>query len=347
MSRSPLAGRFPQVSPDFRWARLTDPARADVLKTNGLRQGDENPVLDRVARLAAAVLGVPIALVSLVTANGQHFPGLHGLGGWAGEQRGTPLSHSFCQHVVTSDAPLIVEDAADVPQLGDNLAVPDLGVIAYAGVPIRSAAGETLGALCAIDNRPVTWTTEQIMLLEDLSALVTAEVEARLNARKLAELERQMTERLERDPLTGALTRRGFMRRAQERLHREGDRHHALMIWDVEAFRGINARWGSEVADDVLVELAAVLTTTMPRDAMIGRIGDDEFAVFCGSDVDDAEVLSRRVAAALDEVNASHNHTVTWQTTIGEASTTTFATSDVEELMRRATASRRGSERKA
>jgi GAF domain-containing protein len=67
---------------------------------------------------------------------------------WASERQ-TPLSHSFCQHVVESRRPLVVSDAREHPKLRDNVAIRDLGVIAYAGVPLITPTGQVLGTLCA------------------------------------------------------------------------------------------------------------------------------------------------------------------------------------------------------
>lgn len=142
----------------MRPARLSDRQRLQLLERSALLNGIADPVLDRIARLTAGILGVPIALVSLVDDQRQHFPGLAGPGGWAGAQRWTTLSHSLCQHVVTRDAALVISDASTHPLVMDNLAFKDLGVVAYAGVPLRTEQGETLGALCAIDRHPVQWT---------------------------------------------------------------------------------------------------------------------------------------------------------------------------------------------
>lgn len=138
-----------------------------------------NPVLDRVARRSAGILGAPLALVSLLEGERQHFPGLvglAGLGGWAGAQRGTTLSHSFCQPVVTRDAGLVVPHASSHPLVSVSLGINDLSV-AHTGVPRRTSQGETLGALCAIDVGQVQWTSAQIAGTEDPSAVAMAEIE--------------------------------------------------------------------------------------------------------------------------------------------------------------------------
>src|SRR5262245_46339689 len=93
---------------------------------------------DRFTRLATQWLKVPTALVSLVDDRRQFFKSAVGLGEpWASE-RGTPLEYSFCQYAVTSRKPLIVMDAREHPFLRNSLAVSELGVVAYAGIPLTT-----------------------------------------------------------------------------------------------------------------------------------------------------------------------------------------------------------------
>jgi len=94
---------------------------------------------------------------------------------WASE-RGSPLTHSFCQHAVASREPLIVTDAREHPLLRDNLAIRDMGVIAYAGIPLIDDDGNALGTLCVIDSQPRHWTSHQIELLSDIAASVVTEI---------------------------------------------------------------------------------------------------------------------------------------------------------------------------
>ena len=59
----------------------------------------------------------------------------------APSRRQTPLSHSFCQHVVDLQAPMVLPDARLYPRVRENLAVPELGVVAYAGMPLTDLDG--------------------------------------------------------------------------------------------------------------------------------------------------------------------------------------------------------------
>ncbi|MCW2793401.1 MAG: hypothetical protein JWO76_2499 [Nocardioides sp.] len=181
---------------------MTSPSgagRAQALRELGLTQASD-PDMERYAERVRDQLGVPVALVSLVTEDQQVFPGMCGLPEpWAG-LRATPLSHSFCQHVVTSGEPLVISDAREAPLVSDNLAVSELGVVAYAGFPLTDDAGHVLGSLCAIDVVPRDWTPAELRLLEDLSGDCRNELRlrlSRLDARREREHRDRVEERLQ------------------------------------------------------------------------------------------------------------------------------------------------------
>ena len=131
---------------------VSDPHRLRALESAALLDTPAEMVFDRLTHLASRTLGVPVALVSLVTPDRQFFKSQSGLPSPYSERRETPLSHSFCQYVVAHDAPLVVRDARRDPDLADNLAIDDLGVIAYAGFPLHDPDGVPVGSLCAIDT---------------------------------------------------------------------------------------------------------------------------------------------------------------------------------------------------
>jgi GAF domain-containing protein len=178
----PRPGRDPEDGAERRRALLDaaaavkDSDRLDALRATGLLDSDITPSFDRLARLAAHVLNAPVALVSLVDADRQFFKSCLGLPEpWASERQ-SPLTHSFCQHAVAIREPLLVDDAREHQLLRDNLAIRDMGVIAYAGIPLIDPDGHALGTLCVIDSRPRHWTTHQVQLLSDLAGSVVTEI---------------------------------------------------------------------------------------------------------------------------------------------------------------------------
>ena len=171
--------------PESQSNSLENPDRLAALAATGLPDSAPEESFDRLTRMVTRLLGV---LVSLVDDKRQFFKSMHGLGGWAGEQRQTPLSHSFCQTVVIEQAPLIVTNAEQDSRVCENLAVPDLGVKAYLGVPLV-VAGHVIGSLCAIDTKPRDWSDNDLKTLSDVAEIVMSEISLRgeITRRRAAE----------------------------------------------------------------------------------------------------------------------------------------------------------------
>jgi diguanylate cyclase (GGDEF)-like protein/PAS domain S-box-containing protein len=156
-----------------------DDNRLRVLESTHLMDSEPEAGFDRLTRLAADLLGAPVALVSLVDDRRQFFKSALGLAEPWASRRETPLSHSFCQFVARDRTELIVSDAREHPLLRNNLAIPDLGAIAYAGIPLVVDA-ETIGAFCVIDDKPREWTADKVQILKDLAASVVSEIQLRM-----------------------------------------------------------------------------------------------------------------------------------------------------------------------
>jgi PAS domain S-box-containing protein len=163
-------------------AALENPARLAALRATDLLDSPPDQAFDRLANLARRVLDVPVAAVSLVDTDRQFFKSSLGLPEPWTSRRETPLSHSFCQHVVASGKPLVVEDAREVAFLRGNLAIRDLNVIAYLGIPLRTPDGQTIGSFCAIDAKPRSWAPEDVGIMGDLAESVMSEVALRHGA---------------------------------------------------------------------------------------------------------------------------------------------------------------------
>jgi diguanylate cyclase (GGDEF)-like protein/PAS domain S-box-containing protein len=155
-------------------AAAADGRRYEVLRRLELLDTPEQEVFERITRVVARLLDVPVALISLVDLDRQFFLSQVGLAEPWASRRETPLSHSFCKHVAANNSPLVTADARLDTRLADNLAIPDLGVIAYAGMPLI-AQGECIGSLCAIDLKPREWTEAELHVLRDMSGIAARE----------------------------------------------------------------------------------------------------------------------------------------------------------------------------
>lgn len=154
------------------------PDEAERLRLlHSLKLLDTHPeeAFDRITRLVARALNVPIALVSLIDEQRQWFKSRIGLG-----VTETPREHAFCAHAILQTAPLVVDDATADARFCDNpLVKGEPNIRFYAGVPLRTTGGLALGTLCAIDSRPRTLTREEVDTLCDLADLVSKEIHAR------------------------------------------------------------------------------------------------------------------------------------------------------------------------
>lgn len=153
--------------------------RLNILRDLALLEAKTETVYDRLTTFASKIVDAPVSLVSLVAADFQFFKSHTGLPEPWASKRSTPLSHSFCQHVVVKQEPLVIEDARKVDFLKDNRAIPDLNVIGYLGIPLTLSNDTSLGSFCVIDGEPRAWTDIEIGIMNELADILIFEFETR------------------------------------------------------------------------------------------------------------------------------------------------------------------------
>jgi len=86
---------------------LVDPGRLAVLRQTNLLDSPAEEAFDRIARLAARLLELPIVLVSLVDQDRLFLKASLGLPEPWASARQLPLSHSLCQQLLVTRRPLV------------------------------------------------------------------------------------------------------------------------------------------------------------------------------------------------------------------------------------------------
>ncbi|MCJ2071523.1 GGDEF domain-containing protein [Methylobacterium sp. J-030] len=92
------------------------------------------------------------------------------------------------------------------------------------------------------------------------------------------------------DALTGVRNRRAFVEAARAALDKRDVG--ALLLVDLDRFKAVNDVHGHAVGDAVLVGFCTMATSLLPHDALLGRLGGEEFVCFL-PDVSPAEALAR------------------------------------------------------
>jgi len=150
-------------------------ARLEKLKSYGVLDTEAEESFDRITRIVAESLGVPIVLVSLIDSDRQWFKSRQGL-----DAEQTPRELAFCAHAINQNDVFVVNDAQEDERFSDNpLVTGDPNVRFYAGAPLITPEGYKMGTLCAIDSAAGTISDDHKQLLVDLASLVIDEMELR------------------------------------------------------------------------------------------------------------------------------------------------------------------------
>jgi diguanylate cyclase (GGDEF)-like protein len=107
-----------------------------------------------------------------------------------------------------------------------------------------------------------------------------------------------MQKQLLTDRLTGIANRESIVRRIEDRIlrqRRRGDSHpFGVLFVDLNKFKQINDRFGHEVGDRVLVEIAQRLVTNLRDTDLAARFGGDEFVGLLENVANRADAMSVR-----------------------------------------------------
>ncbi len=276
--------------------------RLNALRRYAILDTPPEGAFDRITALAAGMLEVPVAVVSLVDTNRVWYKSVFG----PFARREIGRLPGLCAAAIGHDGAYLVENASADPRTQEHpLVAGPFGLEFYVGVPLRTHDGHVLGMLSCMDRRPRGATPQQLRLLETLAAIVMDEIELRRSAAQISRLSEALADAcsdLERracfDPLTGVLARAAMLERSAALVERAlaGGKGAALLMLDIDRFKAINDGWGHAAGDRVLKEVAGRMAASCRSGDLLGRVGGEEFlAVF-------ADVTGREAAAIAERL---------------------------------------------
>ncbi|MEE4279114.1 MAG: EAL domain-containing protein [Halieaceae bacterium] len=161
-----------------------------------------------------------------------------------------------------------------------------------------------------------------------------------MQARTRFELEhavKDATTRADTDTLTGLANRARFERALRSAIDgtRRGDSRIALMLFDLDRFKGVNDSYGHHIGDGLLRAVTQRISDSLRDREFFARLGGDEFGILLTglSETEHAAVVARRVIDLFETPFTVGDHRVSTSISIGISIAPDNATGP-EELMK-------------
>ena len=145
--------------------------RLRALRDLGLLDTPPSEAFDRITRMASQLFDLPISAVSLTDKDRQWFKSRVGVEHWQLGREKAP-----CAEVATSRELVVLPDLLDNEYYRDS-ELAQAGIRFYAGAPLVTRDGFGLGSMCVLGPQPRTATPEELNALQDLAAMVMAQIE--------------------------------------------------------------------------------------------------------------------------------------------------------------------------
>jgi phosphoribosyl 1,2-cyclic phosphodiesterase/CheY-like chemotaxis protein len=158
-----------------RWAPAAlpadEPGRLEALQKLGVLDPGREERFDRIARIAARSLDVPLSAVNLIDRDRQVCKGMNRDG-----PSSVPRDSSLCAYTILGNGEMIIPDAHQDAQFGGNIIFSEFHFRFYAGIPLRTRTGYAVGTLCFYDHRPRQLGPAERQMLADLAAIAQREL---------------------------------------------------------------------------------------------------------------------------------------------------------------------------
>jgi len=138
---------------------------------------------------------------------------------------------------------------------------------------------------------------------------------------KLKKLNKKLYELATTDGLTGLFNRRHFLEVAENELQRSKRNQFkcTLMMVDIDHFKRVNDSYGHPAGDQVIIKIAEILSDSMRKYDIVGRLGGEEFSMMLmDCDVEQAKEIADRLCSKISNEKIYYSkRTITVSVSIG------------------------------
>lgn len=238
-----------------------------------LRESDESrdEVLQKFVLLTSQALGIPGSFISVIDDENQLIKVSHNFN--LSQSR---RIDSFCRYVVDVDKPLVVTDTQlDMRFAEHPLTLNDPWIRFYAGVPLKTNDGVTLGTLCVTDSQPHAFSSSQLSTLRLLADLIISFLQAWHAASFI-------------DVISGLPNRQRLLRDMQNLPEDEGVDYRLILIDCIDLARAyeLARSMGMGPVESLLKDMATLLPLRLKltRSQTLYAVATGRFAVLTRAD---------------------------------------------------------------
>lgn len=248
-------------------------------------------LLTHISELLTDLLGADACSVMLLDVDERRLltKAAHGLGEGRVGKLSFAIGEGVAGWVVERGQPALIDDVADDDRFvylgGDNTSIKSL-----ACVPLL-VRGKSVGVLTVTAGQPAAFNGTDVEVLEFVAKTIGLDVE-NIRLQRLSVT----------DPLTGAFNREFLGRRLPIEMDAAAQRGAALSVAmvDVDHFKPVNDRYGHDVGDQVLAEVAGRLRSAIRKEDLLVRYGGEEFLIVLpAADAATARDIGERMRARM------------------------------------------------
>lgn len=259
--------------------------RIDALRQLGLIDSSPSESFDRITRMAGQIFSLEASAISLTDSDRQWFMSRLGV-----TDTQMPRHDAPCNEVTESSARLLIPDLLANPRYAEST-LAGTGARFYAGAPLITRGGHCLGSLCVVGANPRTATEKEMSALDDLAAMVMAQIELRHAFGRV-------------DPVSGLPNRNQFIEDLEDLARDQpGETRRAVLI-DLAQNRELDSVgrvMGPAHHDEIVRSAVRAVARTLPPSCKAYHIAATQLAFLTTEEFE--EGMFRRMAADLASIS--------------------------------------------